>query len=292
MKVHGITVKAPHWVNFEVDEAEAWYHRRMRAAGSVGWMLLLFITLATGPVARAATPPTRIVTEYVALGDSYSSGLGIGHYQHVRCRRSAMAYPALWHSSHPSSFAMVACTGATVAVVTNKQLSALGSRTTLVTLSVGGSDADFVSVLKACHLGGEARCSAAVAKAEAFVQTVLPARLDALYAQIRARAPQAMVVVVGYPRLFELGPCGNRLSEPKRASINHGADTLATVLAARASTARFTFLDARTRFAGHGVCSPDSWINDLHLSQLNESYHPNPRGHSEGYLPALTAITG
>lgn len=74
-----------------------------------------------------------------------------------------------------------------------------------LTPSVGGSDADFVSALTACHLGNDATCSAAVAKAEAFVQNVLPARLGALYAQICARAANAMIVVVGYPRLFEPG---------------------------------------------------------------------------------------
>jgi lysophospholipase L1-like esterase len=255
-------------------------------------VLSVFVIMVAAPVVSAAVPAAGIVADYVALGDSYSSGLGAGHYQNARCQRSALAYPVLWHASHPSSLTFVACSGATAPDVTKDQLTALGTQTTLVSLSVGGSDAGFVSVLKVCHLGGDADCSAAVGKAEAFVQTVLPTRLDALYQEVRARAPHALVVVVGYPRLFELGPCASRLSEAKRSSINHGADTLATVLADRVVAAGFTFLDAKARFAGHGICGPDPWLNDLNLSRLNESYHPNARGQSEGYLAALTAITG
>lgn len=260
----------------------------MPAVRILSCVLGLVVLVTAAPVAATAA----IVTDYVALGDSYSSGLGTGRYQHARCRRSALAYPVLWHETHASSLRFVACTGATVADVAGTQASALRAETNLVTLSVGGNDAGFVSVLRTCHLGGEARCSAAVTRAETFVRTVLPARLDALHAEIRRRAPDAMVVVVGYPRLFEPGPCPGGLSEPNRAAINRGADTLATVLAERAAAAGFTFLDARPRFAGHGVCAADPWLNDLDPLRLTESYHPNARGQAEGYLRALTEITG
>lgn len=243
-------------------------------------------------VAVPAGAAAGIVTEYAALGDSYSSGLGTGRYEHARCRRSVLAYPVLWQASRPSSLSFVACTGATVADVRRNQLSALSDRTNLVTVSVGGNDADIVAVLTACHLGNDARCAAAVAKAETFVRTVLPDRLAALYGEIRARAPEAMVVVVGYPRLFEPGPCASRLGEAKRAALNRGADTLAAVLAERAAAAGFGFLDARPAFAGHGVCGPDPWLNDLNPARLSESYHPNAGGHAQGYLPALSALTG
>jgi hypothetical protein len=33
-------------------------------------------------------------------------------------------------------------------------------------------------------------------------------------------------------------------------------------------------------------------LTSLEWSQLNESYHPNPAGHRDGYLAALTALAG
>ncbi|NEE11464.1 lipase, partial [Streptomyces sp. SID7499] len=53
---------------------------------------------------------------YVALGDSYSSGVGAGSYlsDSGDCRRSTKAYPYLWQAANsPASFDFVACSGAT-----------------------------------------------------------------------------------------------------------------------------------------------------------------------------------
>ena len=51
---------------------------------------------------------------YVALGDSYSSGLGAGSYisSSGSCDRSTMAYPEQWAAANsPASFVSVACAG-------------------------------------------------------------------------------------------------------------------------------------------------------------------------------------
>lgn len=39
---------------------------------------------------------------YVALGDSYSSGVGSGNYDSAsgNCKRTSRAYPALWAAAH------------------------------------------------------------------------------------------------------------------------------------------------------------------------------------------------
>ncbi|NUK97289.1 lipase, partial [Streptomyces lunaelactis] len=39
---------------------------------------------------------------YVALGDSYSSGVGAGNYDSAsgNCKRTTRAYPALWAAAH------------------------------------------------------------------------------------------------------------------------------------------------------------------------------------------------
>jgi len=53
---------------------------------------------------------------YVALGDSYSSGLGAGSYisSSGSCDRSTNAYPEQWAAANsPASFVSVACAGVT-----------------------------------------------------------------------------------------------------------------------------------------------------------------------------------
>src|SRR5262245_61624710 len=78
----------------------------------------------------AATSSAAADVRYVALGDSYSSGLGTGNYDPASgaCKRSPNAYPAMWASSHSTaSFTFAACSGATTTDVLNGQLGGLSS---------------------------------------------------------------------------------------------------------------------------------------------------------------------
>lgn len=248
--------------------------------------LTVLVGAATAGAAQAAI-------SYVALGDSYSSGTGAGEYgDSGGCRRSANAYPQLWADAHgASTFEFVACSGARTADVL-AQAAALDASTTLATVSVGGNDAGFSDVMIDCTLGSDEACVDRVEEAKTFARNTLPARLDDVYATMRANAPSAEIVVLGYPRIYELeGSCNAGLSERKRAAINSGADTLAEVTANRAGAAGFAFVDVRGPFTGHEICSGDWWLNSL-TWPVDESYHPNVKGHALGYLPALEAVTG
>ncbi len=71
-------------------------------------------------IALAAAPRSGAGANYVALGDSYSSGVGAGDYtsESGGCDRSPNAYSALWAASNaPASYVSVACSGATTADV-------------------------------------------------------------------------------------------------------------------------------------------------------------------------------
>ncbi|MEU5879060.1 SGNH/GDSL hydrolase family protein [Spirillospora sp. NPDC047279] len=228
----------------------------------------------------------------MALGDSYSSGTGAGAYEPGECRRSANAYPRLWAGKRTvASFRFVACSGARTTGVLNGQLGALGAATTLVTVTAGGNDAGFGEVMQACVLRTADRCKRAVAKAEDYMTTTLPDRLDALYRAIRGKAPRARVVVLGYPRLYTSAAGCPGLSKPKRTALNRGADSLVTTIAAAASRAGFAFSDVRDEFAGHELCSGDGWLRSVGYP-LGDSYHPTARGHRLGYLPAMTGFAG
>ncbi|SDZ09081.1 Lysophospholipase L1 [Micromonospora pattaloongensis] len=250
----------------------------------------LALTLALTGLAIAAPAQAAPALTYAALGDSYSSGTGAPPYDSSGCERSQRAYAPLWASANAvTSFRFVACSGAVTADVRNNQVSALDTSVNRVTITIGGNDAGFASVLTTCQLGSDSACATAVNNGKAFASNQLPARLDQTYAAIRSRAPSARLIVLGYPRIFELtSSCGLfGMSLYKRTVINSGADHLASVIAARAAAAGATYVDVRSAFAGHGVCAGSPWINGLTLN--SSAYHPNANGYRYGYLAALTA---
>src|ERR1700761_7052148 len=138
-----------------------------------------------GPGMPAHASPAVQAVNYVALGDSYSSGVGAGSTS-GSCGQSPNAYPALWAAASPAaSFTSAACSGATTADVISGQLSSLSASTTLVSITIGGNDAGFSSVLETCVLGSTSGCEKAVAAGERYVATTLPGRLDAVLGAIR-----------------------------------------------------------------------------------------------------------
>ncbi|GHG67135.1 SGNH/GDSL hydrolase family protein [Streptomyces griseocarneus] len=259
-----------------------------RVAGAAS-ALSLTAALALGGAGVAHSAERASTPAYVALGDSYSSGVGAGGYDSASgsCKRSTRSYPALWAARNaPSSFAFTACSGARTGDVLAGQLGPLNSSTGLVSISVGGNDAGFADTMTACVLGGDSSCLNRIATARAFIQNELPAKLDGVYSAIRSRAPRAQVVVLGYPRFYRTGGVCAGLSDTKRKAINAAADHLDTVIAKRAADHGFAYGDVNTTFAGHELCSGSAWLNSVSLP-VDESYHPNATGQASGYLPVF-----
>lgn len=255
--------------------------------------LLLSAALALTGASQAQAAESAAALDYVALGDSYSSGVGAGGYDSASgdCKRSAKAYPRLWAAANsPSTFSFTACSGARTSDVTAGQLGPLSSATDLVSISVGGNDAGFADAMTTCVLQSETNCVNRINQARAYIDSTLPARLDSVYRAIRAKATTARVVVLGYPRFYKLnGTCIAGLSERERAAINGAADHLNTALAKRAADHGYAFGDVRPAFTGHEICSGASWLHSLNLLSITDSYHPTAAGYSGGYLPVLNA---
>ncbi|MGX1674608.1 SGNH/GDSL hydrolase family protein [Streptomyces sp. NPDC055400] len=251
------------------------------------------ILFAAGVALTGASAAQAAATGYVALGDSYSSGVGAGSYDSSSgsCKRSTKAYPALWAASHsPSSFSFTACSGARTGDVLSGQMGPLNSGTGLVSLSIGGNDAGFADVMTTCVLQSESTCVARVNEAKAYVQNTLPGQLDSVYSAITARAPAAHVVVLGYPRFYQLnGSCIAGLTETERAAINGAADLINSTTAKRAADHGFTFGDVTSTFTGHEICSGSAWLHSVNWLDPSVSYHPTAAGQSGGYLPVFSA---
>lgn len=241
-------------------------------------------------VPQSALPAVR----YVALGDSYSSGVGAGDYYGSggSCDRSPGAYPALWAAaSRPASYLSEACSGATIGSVLHSQLSALNKATTLVSITIGGNDVGFGPVMSTCVVLPTGFCVRVVAEAETEIRGVLPGRLNELLAAVSADAPNARVVVMGYPEPYDLSRSGSciGLSSTGRTDLDQAAAQLDAQLLAAANRYGDAFADVRSAFQGHQICDSDNWMNSVDWLDIGASYHPNPAGQADAYYQVFSA---
>jgi lysophospholipase L1-like esterase len=226
---------------------------------------------------------------YVALGDSYSSGVGAGGAA-GSCSQSPHAYPALWAAANPVvSFTFAACAGARTSDVIKNQLSSLSSSTTLVSITIGGNDVGFSSIMQTCVIHSTSACESAVAAAEKYANKTLPGLLGTTLTGIRSHAPNAKIVVLGYPDFYDLSAwlCFG-LSGADHQALDNGVDDLDAVIKKAAVANGDTFADVRTAFSGHELCDWHAWLHSVTLPAGN-SYHPTAAGQQDGYLPAFSA---
>ncbi|SOD73941.1 GDSL-like lipase/acylhydrolase family protein [Jatrophihabitans sp. GAS493] len=266
--------------------------------------------------AQASTPAI-----YAVLGDSTAAGVGTGTGPQgsavfnasnpADCKRSTIAYGPLWAAAHSATYTlpagqMLACSGAhtdgqagafgktsSASLNVSDEIALLDPATTLVSLAVGANDAGFMTLVQACayNLGN---CSGDVATAEAFGSSTLIGRLKSTYLAIHAKAPQAKLVVMGYPLPYQLnGNCilGSDTNRVQMINASNFLDDQVIKAAVNAVGSFATFADPRPAFAGHGICSSTPWINSA-TDDLEGVFHPNYLGHQYGYLPTLTAVTG
>src|SRR5690349_19313498 len=185
-------------------------------------------------------------TKYVALGDSYSSGTGTRTYYDSGCQRSVYAYPYLLHNAHPDwTFVHAACSGAKTGDIINTQSASLTSDTNWVSYTIGGNDAGFSSVITECaQPGWLSNCDGAINTAQAYITNTLPGRLDLVNNTIKSKSPNAKVVVLDYPHLFNGQDCNAAtfFSPSEETRLNQTADMLRSALSAAAARAGANFL--------------------------------------------------
>jgi lysophospholipase L1-like esterase len=242
------------------------------------------------------------LTDYVALGDSYSSGTGAGSYNEPTCWRSPYSYPALLAKSHPQwVFKDQTCYGAEAYQLIHSQAAALSEHTKWVTYTIGGNDSGFRDVLEACGspFTTTATCMGLLATEKNFIENTLPKKLDEVNNTIKAKAQYAKVIVLDYPHIFKTPgvDCNvwTTFNEADMAEMNHLADLIAEKLQQAAVRAGSNFIpvDVRSRFtAGHALCDAQSWLTNYKENLENESFHPNRIGYEQGYYPLVLGVTG
>jgi len=248
---------------------------------------------------------------YVALGDSYSSGEGnppylVGTNHHSdECHRSPLAYPFQAANDlgfYQGSFSFHACSGAVIQDfyrynASNHERPQLywltrSSTVKLVSLTIGGNNIDFPWVMATCVFDPNCRLvwQHTVNHDIAHMSNASPhnpVSLAQLFKHIRQDAPQATILVVGYPRLFPEHPpssCytglfGFYFVRPQMDWINSEGKKMDQALARAAHQAGVKYVNAYDAFQGHELCTRYPYLNRFILHGYVGSFHPNIAGH-------------
>ncbi|MBO1267679.1 SGNH/GDSL hydrolase family protein [Arthrobacter cavernae] len=264
--------------------------RPLALAASVATVALAF-GLSGAPAQAAPVSPLaeKQPEVYVALGDSYAAGTGGGTavpspLPPLDCKQTSQAYPALLDGTN------LGCFGATtgqVAGIATLSAAVLGQATE-VTITAGGNDAGVGAVTAFCVA---APFSPACAGAIAAVPGTLPdvqTNVADLVDYVQTLAPNADVVVTGYPRLFTVSGMDPSL-QPLATQLNDMADKLNAAVKAGAAQAGVPFVDVTSRFNGHGIGSDAPWINFDGNPLNTDNFHPNAAGYNNGYRTAVNA---
>ncbi len=279
---------------------------RSRFFAAVG-LLTVPLLLTLSGTANAAVP------SMVSLGDSYASGPAITP-QDPRagdCLRSLVNYPHVAAAIKKYQLTDVTCQGAGTADMFQPQavdagpkpppqLDALTRTTDVVTLTVGGNDIGFTSIIENCSavtpngptLAGAHTCKAQYTaggtdQLAAAIRATRP-KVDGVLRAIHKRSPRAHVYVVGYPDVLpQSGPgCWPfiPLTPTDVAYINGIEMKLDEMLRDSAAANRATFVDTFAPTIGHDACTLPT-VRDVEplLFPSQDAYpvHPNRAGEVE-----------
>lgn len=274
---------------------------------------------ATSPAGSATSPAGSAASlaggHLATLGDSYTAGTWTGPTgpsPAAFCAQATTNYPRQVARALGMSLSDASCNGARTGNVAQPQdsqgeeapaqLNAVRADTRLVTIALGVNDNRlFADVVVGCsrfaaQSPNGAPCRDRVLGADPNPVDQIPTVTASLVRDIqliKARAPQARVVLLGYPQVLPNGTtCPQRwpIAIGDAAWVNQSLDRLDEAIKAAAVQTGSTFFDLRPVTADHTVCSADPWFNGSSVAGRDgATYHPRS-GYMTGVAKALVAF--
>lgn len=261
---------------------------------------MLVISAITGMVSAGWSEPAHAAAQpahrtLAALGDSYSSGEGTPPFDTVdpRCRHSTQAWPRLLTTLDPSISLDVfaACAGATTRALSSSfrgeppqltQLRQAAPAPDIVTITIGGNDAGFSRVVVSCYTW---KCfwTGNDKYERDYINKELPDILVASYQDLKTAAPDARILVVGYPSIIPSSQSKNTchwLSNTERGQLTSLNSLLNQVIRRSAAKADVEYVSTDRALRGHEMCTKDSWVAPISVfgPDRDLSAHPNADG--------------
>lgn len=273
-------------------------------------------TTITAPsiTAEAASPTTSTMTSkgstsktwitgkrYVAMGDSYSAASGVLPLVPTappQCLRSLRNYPHVIAQRTGARLTDVTCGAAdTHDYFTAQhpgmkpQLAALGTRTRLVTMTIGGNNEGvFMDAIVACGQKGLSTAGQGSpcknAYGSQFTDTIRTKTAPALRKALRAvknRAPHARVVIIGYPWIMpERVGCFDKMPIARGdvPYLRHMQWVLNDTIRAEAKRTGVRYVNLNKVSDGHDACQPigTRWVEPVLQTTNPVIVHPNALG--------------
>lgn len=257
--------------------------------------------------------------EWVALGDSYTAGGFVGEQRSGNgCDRTVGAYPEQVGGRLGGDLVRlvdVSCGNATISdlhltsqvpaspvgtpeggwAAVAPQLEPVSADTAVVTIGVGGNSVPLGGLVMSCLLLGAGFPDDATPCRDAHTsggdgQETIDQVLDRVASEyvelleaVRAKAPSAAVITVGYPTIFpaDASSCGREDTTAFAANVNdtllsitHGdiewlgqvvAELNTVIKDATEYVGAFRFVDTATSSVGHDVCQDayDKWVEGV-----------------------------
>ncbi len=151
----------------------------------------------------------------------------------------------------------------------------LSKDTTLVMLTIGGNDERaFTNAIMECAYPTNCADDDFIPRYKGLVDSSIIPNLSILLKEVAAKAPNARIVLMGYPELFSrtvkcTGSVWFDLTETKALAelVNYaGTKQRALVDSLRTgstSKLKIEYADPVSAFVGHGGCDADEWINKI-----------------------------
>ncbi|MEY8041666.1 SGNH/GDSL hydrolase family protein [Saccharopolyspora cebuensis] len=255
-------------------------------------------TAAAASALLAPAAAAQDTYEYVALGDSAAAGPLIPNPDpNLLCLRSRSNYPGVAADLLGAALTDVTCSGAVIDDFSGRQhgflapqYDALSASTDLVTVTIGGNDAELVQAAISCiNLLPEPIGRSCADRFTAGGRDELAARIaavepefDAALRTIRQRSPRAHVVVVGYGTYIRPGGCYPRQPIWGRDAtyVQQAVDGISAMLAEVSARHGATFVDIGPMSVGHDVCAPigEKWFEGVLPTSPAAPLHPNEAG--------------
>lgn len=166
-----------------------------------------------------------------------------------------------------------------------------------VTITIGGNDVHFADIIKTCALESTYLGSRSLETKLKLTMSGLEKiknKIWQTYNLISDKAPEAKIIVAGYPQLLDPSGKGFVISKEEAELANSSVSKFNNELKnlveeCSKNGLRIYYVDVEEAFSGHEAYSGDPWINEIILGSQKEdldymavssaySMHPNEKG--------------
>ncbi|MEU1985591.1 SGNH/GDSL hydrolase family protein [Nocardia sp. NPDC019395] len=284
-----------------------------------GAVVAAALTVASMYAPAAAAPVEKSRPEgksLVVLGDSFTANYPKFFSGTKECLHAPTSWPNQLSErmglAGTPNFVDASCSGSTIAsgdgwwlvheVAEAAKQQAFGTKTDVIAIQTGMNDVwsrdntqSMISSLQSCVFNFVDGCGLEAADQGRFTDyrnvtgEIYAGAIREVITYMRYYAPNARIMLVGYPELFPAGQehvCVNTLGagqvvQPRGRAVTEYLDRLNIAQRDAAQLLGLEFVDLRPVTAGHGLCSADPWLNgffDPAADVAGIPFHPSAKG--------------